>query len=268
MADFTLHPRALIRHAVVRVLKENPLTATLLGDRVYPNRTEHWLAEELPACGVYTLSEETINSDTSPDPDERRIDLIVELLARMTDTVDNTLDALTLAVEKALRLDAIGDVMGRIVNESLIAASLLPKEKVKKDGEWRWPADTLLLLGLKSTDIGIAVDGNRQIGVAAMNFDLEYQTPREEIPLPDFLLAIAGWDVMPADGLIDMVSRVEFDPASVSASAPAGGTDATATKPPAPAHVAQGADALTPSVKEENSIPDSASKQIDLALKE
>ena len=63
MADSKpMHPRALIRHAVVRVLKENPATAALLSDRVYPDRVEHWLAEELPACGVYTLSEETLNS--------------------------------------------------------------------------------------------------------------------------------------------------------------------------------------------------------------
>jgi len=208
-----MHPRALIRHAVVRVLKEHLDTAALLGKRVFPNRTEHWLSDELPACGVYTLSEDAIDSDVSPDPDERRIDLVVELLARNTAKVDDVLDALTLAVEEALRLDAIGEAMGRIVNEALVKAELSPMEKVKKNGELRWPVDTLLLLGLKSTDIGIAVDGNRQIGVAAMNFDLEYKTSRLPIPLPDFLLAISGWDVEPHDGVIDMVSRVEFEPA-------------------------------------------------------
>lgn len=247
MADFTvMHPRALIRHAVVRVLQENPVTASLLGGgasspaRVYPDRVEHWLAEELPSCGVYTLSEETIDSDTSPDPDERRVDLIVELLARMTDTVDDTLDALTLAVEKALLLDAVGETMGRIVNEKLEAAGLPPMEKIRRDGELRWPVDTLLLLGLQSTDLGIAVEGNRQIGVAAMSFDLEYFWPEYPEPLANFLLAIAGWDVMPADGRIDMVSRVEFEPA-----------------PPA----------LAPE-EQESGIPDPAAEQIDEALKE
>lgn len=209
-----MHPRALIRHAVVRVLKENPDTAILLGERVFPNRAEHWLCDELPACGVYTLSEDTIESDVSPNPDERRIDLIVELLARNTARVDDVLDALTLAVENALRLDAIGDAMGRIINKALVEEGLPPMEKVKKDGDPRWPVDTLLLLGLKSTDIGIAVDGNRQIGVAAMNFDLEYTPPEFPVPLADFLLAVSGWDVMPADGHIDMESRVEFEPAN------------------------------------------------------
>jgi hypothetical protein len=214
MADFKpMHPRALIRHAVVRVLKEYPDTAALLGERIFPNRAEHWLSDELPACGVYTLSEEGITSDVSPDPDERRIDLIVELLARMTDAVDDTLDALALAVEEALRLDAIGEAMGGIANEALAKAGLPPMEKVKKDGVWRWPVDTLLLLGLKSTDLGIAVDGNRQIGVAAMDFVLEYETPRLPVPLPDFLLAMSGWDVEPHDGHIDMESRVKFEPA-------------------------------------------------------
>lgn len=238
-----MHPRALIRHAVVRVLKENPDTAVLLGECVFPNRAEHWLCDELPACGVYTLSEDSIDSDVSPDPDERRIDLIVEILARNTARVDDVLDALTLAVEEALRLDAIGDAIGRIVNEALVKAGLPPMEKVKKDGELRWPVDTLLLLGLKSTDIGIAVDGNRQIGVAAMNFDLEYETPRLPIPLPDYLLAISGWDVQPHDGVIDMVSRVEFEPAEAAPSAP----------DPEP---------------QETGIPQEAADQIDQALKE
>lgn len=235
-----MHPRALIRHAVVRVLQENSVTASLLGERVYPDRVEHWLAEELPACGVYTLSEETIDSDTSPNPDERRVDLIVELLARMTDAVDDTLDALTLGVEKALLLDAIGEAMGRIVNEKLAAAGLPLMEKIRRNSESRWPVDTLLLLGLQSTDLGIAVEGNRQIGVAAMSFDLEYSWPEYPEPLADFLLAIAGWDVEPHDNVIDMVSRVEFEPA------PAG---------PGPD-------------EQKSGIPDSAAEQIDNALKE
>ena len=224
-------PRVLIRRAIVRVLQESPVTAPLFGGqpvvnddgeqifvgaRIYPNREEHWQADELPACGVYTLSEEILDSDTWPDPGERRIDLIIEILSRKARRVDDTLDALTGAIESALSLDAIGDAMGRIANEALIAAGLRPMEKIKKDGVWRWPVDTLLLLGLKGTDLGIAVDGDRQIGVAAMNYDLEYSTATLGLPpyesLPDFLLAMAGWDVEPHDGVIDMESRVELEP--------------------------------------------------------
>lgn len=205
-----IHPRALIRHALVRVLGENAGAAALMGDRIFPDRMEHWFAEELPACGVYTLSEVAIESDLSPEPDERRISLVCELLARFTENVDDHLDALCLAVEEALQLDAIGGAMGRIVDEAREKAGLPPLEPVKVNGVMRHPADTLLVLKLCGTDIDIAVDGNREIGVAAMNFDLEYAAVKETIPLPDFLVAVSGWDVQPADGLIDMVSRVEF----------------------------------------------------------
>jgi hypothetical protein len=233
-----LHPRALIRHAVVRTLREAPALSSRLGRRVFPNREEHWLQDELPAAGVYTLSEQTIDSKISPDPDERRIDLVVEILAGMSVRVDDTLDALTLAVEKALLLDSIGDFMGLLINERLAAAGLPPLEKIRRDGRLRWPVDTLLLLGLKDTELAIAVEGDRQIGVASMNFDLEYFWPECPGPLDDFLLGIAGWDVQPHDGHIDMVSRVAFDPA-----------------PPV----------QTP---EREEVSDSALEQIDTALKE
>ena len=207
-----MHPRTLIRHAVVRVLKENEDAAALFADRVFPNRAEQWLTDELPACGVYTLSEERLESDVSPDPCERRIDLGCELLARMSENVDDMLDALSLAVEEALQLDAIGAAMGAIVDEARAQAGLPPLEPVMRDGVLRHPADTLLLLELRSTSLGVAVDGNREIGVAVLNFDLEYEQPRLSIPLPDFLLAVSGWDVAKPDGYIDMESRVEFEP--------------------------------------------------------
>jgi hypothetical protein len=209
------HPRALIRRAVVRVLLEHEATSALLGDRVFPNREEHWLQDELPAAGVYTLSEERIDSDVSPDPEERRLSLVVETLARMSARVDDVLDALTLAVETALsELDAVGEAMGAIVNESREAAGLDPLEKVPAENgdlELRWPCDTLRLIVLRSTDIGIAVDGDREIGAAAMNFDLEDAWPVERGEIADFLLGLTDWDVEPHDGVIDMVSRVEFE---------------------------------------------------------
>ncbi|MDR2051136.1 MAG: hypothetical protein LBQ63_05120 [Deltaproteobacteria bacterium] len=206
------HPRALIRHAVVRTLKEHPAVAALLGERVYPNREEHWLQDELPAAGVYTLSEQALDSDVSPDPRERRIDLAVEILAGMSEAVDDTLDRLCLAVERALCLDAIGEAMGAIINEMRAAAGLPPMEKIRRDGRLLWPVDTLLTLKLTGTDIGIAVEGDRQIGVAVLSYDLEYDALAGAGPLPDFLLAMAGWDVEPHDGKIDMESRMEFEP--------------------------------------------------------
>jgi hypothetical protein len=208
-----LHPRALIRHAVTRVLLEDGGTHACFGPRVFPNREEHWLQDEFPACGVYTLSEENLDSDVSPDPRERRIDLIIEVPAAMSDTIDDRLDALSLAVERALALDAIGEAMGAIVNEARAAAGLAPMQKQRRDGRMLWPVDTLLTLKLTGTDLGIAVEGDRQLGVAALSYDLEYEAFKGREPLADFLLGISGWDVEKHDGVIDMVSRVEFEPA-------------------------------------------------------
>jgi hypothetical protein len=210
MADFIpLNPRALIRHAVVRVLKER---APVFGGRVWPDREEHWLAEEFPACGVYTLSEERLESDVSPDPLERRIDLVVECLALAAHGVDDGLDVLALEVERALSLERIGQAMGSIVNELREAAGLPPLEKKLRNGRLLWPVDTLLTLTLAGTDLGIAVDGSRQIGVAVLQFDLEYAAQAEDLPLPDFLQAVSGWDLFSSDGVVNMVSQVKFSP--------------------------------------------------------
>jgi hypothetical protein len=207
-----MHTRALIRHACVRVIRDFPDVKALMDGRVWPDRSEHWLADELPACGVYTLSEQTLESDISPDPEERRIDLAIEILARLTTSVDDALDALCLAVEKAMRIDAVGIAMGAIADAARIEAGLAPLAPVRVDGALRHTADVLLRMELQSTEIGIAVEGDREIGVAVLTYALEYRRAYPLLVLPDFLLAASGWDVMPADGRIDMVSKTVFTP--------------------------------------------------------
>lgn len=209
-----LHPRALVRLAVVRVLLESPAVSAIFGGRIWPNRTEHWLCPELPAAGVYTMSEENLDSEQSPDPDERRISLELELVDIADESLDDRLDAACLAVESALfaghAIDRLGSAMTAIIEEKL--GRPLPRDK-----KGRSPADSLLLLKLKGTDLGIAADGEREIGLAAMSFDVEYFWPKAWCDLADFLLAISGWDTEPADGRIEMRSRVEFEPADTPA---------------------------------------------------
>lgn len=205
--------RALIRAAIVRTLTENQEMAAGLAGRVYGNRVEHWLADELPAVGVYTLSEEVLEPEIYPDPLERRLSLVVEILAGAGIAVDDALDDLAAGVEKALLIDIVGAAMTAIVNAALVADGKEPMPPVVINGIPRTSAmDTLLTLKLTGVEIGIAVDGDRQIGVAALNFDLDYTLPDMPAVLADFLLATAAWDVAPADGHIDMESRVEFPP--------------------------------------------------------
>lgn len=205
-----LHPRELIRKAVVRVMLENPALRQLLGKRIYASRFEQWLSGELPAAGVYALEEECLDSEISPDPDERRLSLVIELVAMAAASLDDDLDRLSLACESALfsdgAIDSLGSAMTAIVEEK--TGKTLP---VGKDG--RSPADTLILIGLRNTEIGIAVDGDRETGVAILNFVVEYRWPKTPADLPDFIQAASGWDVEISDGRIDMRSLVEFEPA-------------------------------------------------------
>ena len=71
------------------------------------------------------------------------------------------------------------------------------------------------------TDLAVAVEGDRQIGVAVLQYDLDYAGLYDDRPLPDFLLSVSGWAVEPHDGNIDRVSRVEF-PSSAPPDAPGG----------------------------------------------
>lgn len=202
-----LHMRALVRQGVVALLQADGPCAELLAGGVWPNRFEAWLAPELPAAGVYTTREEMLDTDQSPDPDERRLSLEVELLALADAALDDTLDALCLAVEHALCGDHAIDALGRQIT-AIVEARLGKPLPLLKNG--RSPVDTLLAIKATSTEIGIAVEGERPIGVATLAVDIEYTWPRPVGELADFLLAIGFWDAAPADGKVDMVSRVEF----------------------------------------------------------
>lgn len=204
-----VHPRTLIRHAIVRVLQEAEDRA--LENRVFPNRMEHWFAEELPAVGVYALSETYLQADVSPYKDERALDIVMEILSSVCEDVDDMQDALSMLVENSLNLSAIGAAMTALVNERLAYEGKEPLLPVYVDGQYRISiVDTLLKLVFNSTEMATVVDGDREIGVCAITCSIEYAFLEEMPDLAYFLLAHTDWDVEPADGHIDMQSRVEF----------------------------------------------------------
>ena len=117
-----VHPRTLIRRAVCQVMREHDGLAALIGARIWPNRMEHWFRGELPAAGVYTVSEQRVESDTRPEPQERVISLAVELLGGELEAVDDTLDALCLQAVRHGRGSPLGflkivvkDVLERVI---------------------------------------------------------------------------------------------------------------------------------------------------------
>jgi len=207
-SSLPLHMRALIRQGMVAVFLADAGIAASMRDRIFPNRVEQWWAEELPATGVYTLHEENVTTDKNPDPEERKLTMAVEVLTQATEQLDDLLDALALLIERAMSIDALGAAMTAIVESRLGKA-------VERDGQGRSPVDAALLaIKLTGTETGIAVDGERQIGVSTLTFDIEYQAPVFTAEMDDFLLGCSGWDVATADGNIEMQSRVEFPPAA------------------------------------------------------
>ena len=200
-----IHPRMLIRKAICKVLSENEVIKAHVPGGVHPNRIEQWWTDELPAIGVYTLSETRIESDLRPEPQERDLALVIEILANADTKMDDVLDQLCLVTEQnVMQMTTIGRAMGQIVD------ALLPEPLPYEHGHH--PADTLLKLTHEGTEIGIAVDGQRQCGVASLQFSLEYEWPDPVPHLADFLVADSGWFVEPDDGVMDMESRVEFAP--------------------------------------------------------
>lgn len=152
--------RTFIRHAVVQVLKADAAVAALVGDRVYPNREDPWMSRELPALGVYALSESPVESDVA-NSEEHKLELVIEAIIMADAGIDDTLDALEAAITPCIRLDAIGAAI------------------VSAGGR-----DTLLSCSWSGTTVELADDGKLLLGVATMTWGLEYRIEHTE-PAPD-----------------------------------------------------------------------------------
>jgi hypothetical protein len=103
------HPRKLLRHATVNILK----AANICGGRGYPNRPLPGWKEELPYFCVYT-TEETGQNDTHPPNYERKPELNIEIVSsafqlnkqgeivKINMTLDDDMDDVAEAVEDAI----------------------------------------------------------------------------------------------------------------------------------------------------------------------
>lgn len=189
-----LHPRTLIRHALVARLKAFEPLAALCGGRIHANRVSPWSEDELPALGVYMLSEQCLETDIAPPPDERRLTLALEIIARANEGLEDTLDAISLALERALdTLDALGAEMEALGGE-----------------------DCLLALAFEGSETALAEDGSRLAAVNAVSLTLDYRMPNtlpEHDPalLPDFRVAATGWDLAHSDPrVIDAEDHTEM----------------------------------------------------------
>lgn len=99
------HQRRVIRDAVKTVLVN---AGTSAADRVYTTRLVPLRAAKLPALAIYTLEEDVDpqSAETAPRELKRHPRLVVEAIERIdADNIDDELDDLALAIEKAMATD-------------------------------------------------------------------------------------------------------------------------------------------------------------------
>jgi len=95
------HKRKLIRQAVKAALATLP-PATL--KTVETSRRRDWQEEQLPAAAVYTPAEDSARASTQRQL-QRQMPVVIDLQAEGTVELDDTMDALALAVEGVMAAD-------------------------------------------------------------------------------------------------------------------------------------------------------------------
>lgn len=146
-----LHPRQVIRHAVVAQLAGK----TAAGARVFPERGDAYERSELPAIAVYAPTESTDAQSwaTSPRELDRRALVVVEAALEQNANTLDAVDALCLEIENALHADW---TLGGAASD----------------------------LRLTSTEMGVATDGRKRIGAARLEFEVRYYS--DAVPAGDF----------------------------------------------------------------------------------
>lgn len=137
------HQRQVIREKVAALLSG----ATGAGARVFQSRVVPYRRLELPAIAVYARSEQVDPESrlTAPRELTRSLQLAVEIAERLSEDVDDALDALALQVEKVFDADP---TLGGEAGDSLLG----------------------------STQIDLVEDGDKPIGVAILTYEITYRT--------------------------------------------------------------------------------------------
>lgn len=182
MSDSPLmHPRAVIRRAVCALLAGSGFPG-----RVWPSREEPWLADDLPVMGVYTTEERRLDSDQSPEPDDRELTVVIEVLDREAlgatpRPLDDRLDDLTLYPEAVLSFETVRDSVAH---------------GARAAGYGETDAEALVQdFAYGSATIGEAEDGRRVVACAVLTFALTYRMPAPVVDADRLKTIISGWDL-------------------------------------------------------------------------
>lgn len=98
------HPRKLIRHAMVDLLKA---ANTAVGVRVFPTRVEPYKTSLLPAISVYTLADASEDGAQTSTTEPHEVDVEVAAWVAHSDAnpADDAMDDLAEQIEKAVHRD-------------------------------------------------------------------------------------------------------------------------------------------------------------------
>jgi hypothetical protein len=169
-----LHTRKKIRDAVVELLTtvdEEDVYPTDAEDRVFANRVTPAFIDELPAIGVYTLTEQVERINASPIIYMRKPSVVIEILVESNSNIDDSLDYISAQVEQVM-----------------LSAGFL------KNSEGVELLDGFIELG--TTEQAMADNGERQMGSSRTTYVLPYQT---ETP---FDTDLENLDVVEADHVL------------------------------------------------------------------
>lgn len=157
--------------------KAKPEDDFFTGGRIYLNRFEAWDERELTTIGIYVVSEDPIETDKNPPPNERRLTVGVEIFSPEDQALEERLDIIASLVEHYYRLPPLGRL-------------------IKLQGG----CDTLLKIDWLGNDRGYIPEGQRTIGANIMSFALEYQIPGEEAELPPYTQFKTDWKARTPNG--------------------------------------------------------------------
>jgi hypothetical protein len=179
----------ILREAIKNRLASIPEIESLVGNRIYINRSEFWGEPELPVAGVYLYHVEPIENDLNPSPDERRASFTVEFIVN-TGNLEETLDA----VEE--------------ITHTIADIGLLDEKIVALGG----PKDQILQIDWTESELGYAPEASEILGALVVSLDIEYLQPKEAVESPDFLIAKTKFETTGHEGTaITVEGEVTYD---------------------------------------------------------
>ena len=173
MDAYKHHPRTLIRKALVLLL-EKKMAEYNMPISIYSNRVSAFITDELPAVGVYLLQEEKIEKNKRPDPDERSVSVVIDIVVRESLQIDDELDVFTCLFEGIIDLGSVEKEINAFFHKTSHDSS-----EVAAADFW------ILSVDYEGLDMGMASDEAKTVGIASLSFSINYEMPKRTI-LPDF----------------------------------------------------------------------------------